>query len=979
MIFSTLLTLILFSNNSFTVNRPDLDTPSKLLQEELKKKLWVDSVLQSMTIDEKIGQLFMVAAYSNRAKSHEDEILHLIENYHIGGVLFFQGGPVRQAKMTNNFQKKSKYPLMIAIDGEWGVSMRLDSTIVFPRQLTLGAIKDEAIIREMGKEIARQCRRLGIHMNLAPVADVNNNPLNPVINDRSFGEDKFNVALKSLAYMSGMQNEGVLACAKHFPGHGDTDKDSHYTLPVIRHNMSRLREIELYPFQLLSNHGIAGMMSAHMHIPAIDSTPNLAVSLSENALKDILRDELGYEGLIISDALNMKGVSDFFKPGELDLKAFQAGNDILLFPENVPAAVEKFHLALKSGEISESDITESVVRILKAKYNAGLNQYSRVEINNLVEDLNTDEAKWLRRSLFEHAVTTVRNEDNLLPVRKLDTLKIASLSIGGKLESPYQKTIDLYSKATHFAIDKNAVQAQFDGVLKELSGYDLVLVSMQSMGRFSRNNFGISQNSLRFLNQLNEKSRVILSVFGNPYSLKNFQSIPNILVFYEENEVTLHIAPQVIFGGIPSTGLLPVTASYDFKAGTGVLLEEKIRLKYTEAEDLGLRTSDFKKIDKIVEEAIKNKAMPGCQVLLAKDGKVFFHKAYGNHTYDEGSKEVEVSDIYDLASITKISATTLSLMHLYDLGLFTLQSSLSDYLSDLNNSNLKNLNVRKMLLHEAGLRSWIPFYKKTLPDKLQEYYCNEQMGCFTIPVGNNLYLRNDFPDTIYSNIHTSELSRRPEYRYSDLGFYLFKDVVEEISGMTFEEFTEKNFYLPMGMHRTAFKPLRYFDLNEIVPTEVSADFRVGLIHGNVHDQGAAMLGGVSGHAGVFSPANDLAILMQMFLNGGHYGGERFLSEETIEFFTSRHSRSNRRGLGFDKPETSSSNGPTAKSASPSTFGHSGFTGTGVWADPEYGLSYVFVSNRIHPSATNRKLISENIRTRIHQVAYDAIKNSQNVP
>ena len=423
------------------------------LQKQTPAYDWVEKTFNSLTAEQKIGQLFMLATYSNKGESHAQEIEKMITQYGIGGLIFMQGGPYREAKYCNRYQAKSKVPLLISMDAEWGLGMRLDSVISYPRQMTLGAIQDNSYIEKMGEQIAKECKRLGIHVNFAPVVDVNVNPKNPVIGTRSFGEDKYNVAKKGIAYMKGLQGQHVLANAKHFPGHGDTDKDSHKALPVINHDINRLREIEFYPFEQLIKDSLASMMIAHLNIPALDSSKNSATTLSKNVVTDLLKKEMGFKGLIFTDALNMRGVADYNDPGEVDLKALLAGNDVLLFPQNIPLAVKKIQGAINDHKISQKEVDRRVKKILYAKYWAGLNEYKPIETKNLAKDLNSPDGYALRFKLYEKAITIAKNDDNLLPIRVLDTNTFASISIGEKKNNTFQKYLSKYTKFNHYFID----------------------------------------------------------------------------------------------------------------------------------------------------------------------------------------------------------------------------------------------------------------------------------------------------------------------------------------------------------------------------------------------------------------------------------------------------------------------------------------------------------------------------------------------
>jgi beta-glucosidase-like glycosyl hydrolase/CubicO group peptidase (beta-lactamase class C family) len=920
----------------------------------------------------------MVAAYSNKDEKHLAHLDSLVSKYHIGGLIFFQGGPLRQAYMTNRYQLMTKVPLFIAIDAEWGLSMRLDSAIQFPHQLTLGAIRNNTLIYDMGREIARQCKRMGIHINFAPVVDVNNNPNNPVINDRSFGENKYNVALKGLAYMQGLQDGGVMACAKHFPGHGDTDTDSHYALPVINKSLQQLDTLELYPFKILFNEGIRSVMAAHLFIPKIDSTPNTATSLSAKSTTRLLKEKMGFKGLVFSDALNMKGVSKFFAPGEVELKAFMAGNDVLLFAEDVPKAVSLMKNAIRKKLISQQQIALAVKKILLAKYDYGLTKPQLVNPENLYEDLNDINAVLLQRKLFEAALTIAADEKNQLPVIEFENKKFASLCIGTTSVNEFQQMLSNYIPVTHFTIDKNATTTTWKKLADTLKHFTDVIVGIHDMTRHAHKNYGLTDDAIQFVKTLAAESNLILAIFGNPYSLQFFDLAPCVIMAYEDNNITRSLVAQVIFGAKGADGLLPVSATAKYYSGCGKKLPGGLRLQYTLPEEAGIASKYLRQIDTIAAKAIREKMTPGCQIVFAKDGKIFYQKSFGYHTYDS-LVPVSNTDIYDVASITKVAATTISLMKLYDEGKFYLDKYVSDYLPETKKTPIGRIKLHDILLHQAGLPAWIPFYQKYLSEtERKKWFRIDEEKHYHVPVARHLYAKNTLVDTIYKTIYNTKPDKKPEYRYSDLGFYLLSKIIHRLAGEPLDEYARKTFYAPLGLSNTAFTPWQHFPDERIVPTEIDTIFRKQTIHGYVHDPGAALLGGVSGHAGLFSNATDLTILFQMLLNKGSYGGKRYLSPSTVEMFTRTHLENNRRGLGFDKPDTDTTKtGPTAKSASPDTFGHTGFTGTCAWADPKHNLIYVFLSNRTYPYATNNKLAQENIRTRIMQVVYDAIYHSQN--
>jgi len=949
-----------------------------------EESFWVDSLMNNMTIDEKIGQLFMVAAYSNRDIADRNALTKQLQDYNIGGLIFFKGSPLKQARLTNYYQGKAKIPLLVAMDAEWGLGMRLDSTINFPRQLVLGAIRDNSLVEEMGYEIGRQLNRMGVHINFAPVVDVNNNSRNPVIGDRSFGEDRENVAQKGIAYMNGLQNAGVLACAKHFPGHGDTDKDSHYALPVIKHDWERLDSIEMYPFKKLIEQGVGSIMIAHLSMPALDNAPikagssmTIPTTLSKKVVTGLLKDSLQFKGLIFTDALNMKGVSSHFAPGDVDLKAFMAGNDVLLFPENVPAALQKFKAALQTGAITQEDINHSVRKILKTKYWAGLSQKPTVSVTNLKTDLNNKSIELLNRRLTEGAFTLAKNNDNLIPFTVIDTIRFASIAIGASNINSFQKSLGLYAPFRHFQVSKGSSDAQFNTLYNDLKNYNTIVISLHNMSRYSSKGFGVTQTTKNFIKKLSKVKKVVLCISNNPYSLQYFDDVDNAFVYYWDTKETQTAAAQALFGASPINGQLPITASPSYKYGQGLTTYESSRLKYTIPQEVGIYPESLNEVDKIVAEAINSKMTPGCQIMAIRDGKVFFHKAYGHHTYNK-TRRVQLTDIYDLASVTKISATTLTLMEMYDEGQFDPNATLATYIPEIvNGTDKADIIASDVMLHQGRLTPWIPFYTKTLNESggLGPIYSKTSKDGFSVKISDNIYMRNDYVDSMYLQIAESDLRSSKSYKYSDLGFYLFRKVIENQKGVSLDVYANQRFYKRLGLHNTSFNPKSKFPLNRIIPSENDSYWRNETVQGYVHDMGAAMMGGIGGHAGLFSNANDLGIIMQMMLNKGYYGGFQYIQPETIEKFTSTQNSTNRRGLGFDKPYMEDPTiGPTCASASENSFGHTGFTGTYAWADPDNNLVYIFLSNRTYPTMDNKALVKNNIRTRIQQVFYDAIED-----
>ncbi len=941
---------------------------------------WADSVMQSLTLNEMIGQLMVIRA-NNPGQDYFDVIDQYIRDYNIGGVTFFGGHPTLQARQTNYWQGIAKTPLFISIDGEWGLAMRLDSILSFPYMMTLGAIDNDSLIYLMGLEVARQCKQIGVQMNFAPVVDINSNPDNPVIHMRSFGENQEDVARKGIMYMKGMQDGGLIVTAKHFPGHGDTGSDSHHTLPVIPHSRQRLDSVELYPYRRLIEAGLDGIMIAHLYVPSVEKTANTPSTLSGSVVTGLLRNELGFQGLIVTDALDMKGVTQNNIPGEIEVKALQAGNDILLLSANVPEAVKQIKASIEQGILSEDIIREHCRRILVYKYKAGLNMVKPVNTVGLFNNLNTPESELLCWKLFEEAVTIVRNNKDILPLTNLDTLNIASVSAGHGKNTPFQERLSCYAPINNFSLKKEPSDTDLALLKRQLEPFNLVIISIQNTTIWGGSPYGISGQVLKFIGEISKEKKVILDVFASPYSLRLLEKLPQagaIILSYQDHQLMQDISAQVIFGGIPASGKLPVSAGTLFPSGTG-FNTTAIRLKYTMPEELGIDRKSLLPIDSMVKDAMLKKVFPGCQVWAAKDGKVFYMESFGYHTYDN---EIPVNDfdLYDIASLTKIAASTLSVMRMAGEMKLDIDQQLQVYLPYLWNTGKGEIIIREMMAHQSKLTPWIPFYKYTLKNDKPDtaFYRSTISEDFPVRVAENMYIRKNYNYVIYDSILSSPLLKTSSYKYSDLGFYLIPEIMENLVNEPFEDYVDLTFYKPLGLSTTGFLPRERFTLDRIPPTEQDITFRFQLVHGDVHDQGAAMLGGVSGHAGLFSDANDLGIIAQMLLQGGTYGGVKYLKPETIKEFTEWQFplNDNRRGIGFDKPLPEYiPEGPCCKSASAASFGHTGFTGTYFWADPENQLVFIFLSNRVYPDATNNKLSGMNLRPKIHQVFYNAIEKS----
>ena len=933
---------------------------------------WVDSIYSQMTFDEKVGQLFMVAAYSNKDTIHTNAVEKLVRNNKIGGLIFFQGGPMRQARLTNKYQSLAKVPLFIGIDAEWGLSMRIDSTFRYPFNMTLGAIKDLNLVEKVGVALAKESKRMGIHFNFAPVLDINTNPKNPIIGYRSFGENKVNVTKHAIALMEGVQGQGIFSTGKHFPGHGDTATDSHSTLPIVNATLDHIDKVELYPYKRMFDEGLVSVMVAHLNVPILEPREGYPTSVSQAVVTDLLKKKLGFDGLVFTDALNMKGASNFRKPGDIDLEAFMAGNDILLFAENVPLASEKICMAYQDSLISDARLASSVKKILHYKYKAGLNKYKPIESTNLYTDLNPKSNESLQYQLYENAVTVIKNDGNILPIRNLNQ-KIAYVKLGDDANSAFVNTLKKYTEVTEVA------DANIDTLMIKLKEYETVIIGYHKSDKSWWKSPELTAPELQIIDSIASKKKIILDCFAKPYSLSrvfNFDELPGVIVSYQNGDIAQEVSAELIFGAIDAKGLLPVSINSTYKAGDGITTQKLNRLGFGTPESVGMSSEVLAKIDTYAKKAIDGKMAPGMQILVARKGKVIYQKSFGKQTYD-GDVKVKNSDLYDVASVTKMIATLPNVMQLYDKKKVHLETPLDVMLPIFKNSNKQHITFKELLSHYGGMQAWIPFYQATLDSAkipLEKYYRKIDTIGFSKQVTANLFLRDDYHDTIMKKIINSPIALKKEYKYSDFTFIILKEYLEKMTGKPLDILASDNFYKTLGMNNTLFNPLRKFEPSVIAPTEEDTYFRHTTIQGYVHDMEAAMEGGVGGHAGVFSNSMDLAKMMQLYLQKGNYGDIHYFSAATFNEFNTCHfcAEGNRRGLGFDKPQLAKE-GPTCGCVSMASFGHTGFTGTMAWADPATEIIYIFLSNRTYPDSNlPNKLSKENIREDIQKVIQDAI-------
>jgi beta-N-acetylhexosaminidase len=972
------LTALFFilNSNAFSQSLQTVYSPNEILTFSAKQNIWVDSIMQQMTLEQKIGQLFMVSAFSNRNEVDYRKLEEQIQKYHLGGIIFFQGTPIRQAQLTNRYQSVSTIPLMIGIDGEWGLGMRLDDLPNFPKAITLGSISDLVLIEKTGFEIGSHCKRMGIHINFAPDADINSNPKNPVINYRSFGESPGKVANLASAFAKGMKRAGILASAKHFPGHGDTDVDSHRSLPILNHTKKHLDDIETLPFKKMIEDSVGSIMIGHLQVPSIDDSPNMAASISKKVIDGFLKKELGFKGLVITDALNMRGLLKNFPTGQAEVMAFEAGNDILLQTSNIDVAFNALKNKFLDSTLNIADLDEKVRKILQSKYWLGLNKYHEIDINGLLNDLSNYKTKDLKDEIFAKAATLVKDDEDFVPLKTINNLSYASVAIAAKKDNVFQQVLGQYGNVEAFNISyKPTKAADWQTMVDQAAQKDIVIVSVHDLNNSENRNYGVVPETIAMINELSQRTKVIVCVFGNPYALKLFDGFTSVICGYEEDK-SAHIAvANLIFGVNPASGKIPVnTLSNDAKLNDGLKTFAKGRLGYAPASQVGMNTAKLEKIKAFAEQGIMNGEYPGCQILVARKGKVVFHESFGNLRYGV-NEPVNNNTIYDLASLTKVTATLQAVMMLYDKQKLDIDQKASYYLPELEKTNKRDIIIKDLLFHQAGLKAFVPFWTNTKTQNgtfKPEYYADTTKQ--NLNVTQSLHIIPSIKDSVFKWIAETQLVNQPgskKYLYSDLGLIILQRIVEKITNQNLDVFLDKNVYQAMAMGKTGYNIYKKAEINSISPTEIERSFRPQAIHGTVHDPNAALLGGVSGHAGLFSTAWDLAKLFQMNLNKGQYAENQFFSAKTLDYFTQAHSNISHRALGWNK--ATKGDPSVSEYASASTYGHTGFTGTAAWVDPENELIYIFLSNRVYPSADNEKLIKNKTRKRIHDLVYEAIE------
>ncbi|MEQ9443752.1 MAG: serine hydrolase [Cyclobacteriaceae bacterium] len=947
---------------TFATGQPKLLPAGEIanqVADRMPQQQWIAQVLDTLTIEEKISQLLFLPVYSTSDHRYAQDIEYLAQTYPLGGIIFYEGQLNPLKKQIDQLQKSSTFPLLMGLNAERGLGTTLDSAWAYPRLQTLGAIQDFTYLQQTGASVARQCRSVGIHLNFTSIISVGHNGKEYTV-ESSFSDQPIRGLQRGLAYMEGLEEYGVTPCFQRISG-GTTAQQS-TKAPVLR-----------------------GTMVAHLGDIRMSDVPPAGTLQPTRTGPILLEQAFQLEGLVFSEPLSEQKTNGSPSGGSLGVRALSAGNDVLFAPQDVPGTIREIQQAITQGTLDEEVINQKVAKVLLLKYQKGLDAAALPDSVQVALSPLYYSPRLLKQQLFEQAITLVRNESGVLPFEVLDTANFASLSISDDPEqsSYFQEYLDRYTAFTHYTIPKTSERFDYEKTYNRLRRYDQVVVAIHESdyaeGRV------VPKKTLAFLKFLHEETNVTLVFFGAPERLTNFARFKTLVCAYESDSSAQKVVPQLLFGAIAARGQLPVRVSDVLTSGTGIATQPLQRLRYSFPEEVLIDPDSLYHIDSLAEWAIREKMTPGCQVLVARRGSVIYQKSYGYQTYDSLAP-ITNETIYDIASVTKVAATLQAVMLLHSQGAFSLDDRFSYYLPELKNTNKANITIREALLHRAGLRSFIPFWQLTtdrngLNPDLYRYYPEQN---FTNQITIGLYGTPTLKDSVWSWTVQSDLRRQRgrlpswkptyNYRYSDLGFYMLHQLIERVTDQPMDEFLAQNIYDPLGLHTLRYRPLCQFSQEQIAPTEEDTHFRNTLVQGTVHDEGAALSGGVAGHAGLFSDANDLAVLMQMNLQGGYYGGQHYFPWGAVEMFSKRPYNDSRRGLGWDKPEFLHDGGPTASEASLASFGHLGFTGTSVWVDPKYDLVYVFLSNRVHPSARNTKLLTEGIRTKIQSVVYQAMQD-----
>lgn len=928
---------------------------------------WVEETLSRLTIEEKVGQMIMPRATGYFVNSQSDEykkMLHLVTNRKVGGFCFFQGDVYATAVTINKLQEISDVPLLLSADFERGGPMRIRRMTSFPEAMAVGAARSPELAFQMGKIVATESRAIGVHINFAPVVDVNNNSLNPVINTRSYGESPQLVADIASAYAAGMQTNGLIATAKHFPGHGDTDVDSHYDLPVLNVSRARLDKIELPPFKQLIDKGVMGIMTAHLAVTAFDGKQRIPASLSKNITTNLLQNELGFKGLIITDALEMRGVTKIFGVADAAIRSVESGADILLLPPDEDAAINAILNAIKRGKISQARIDSSVRKILAVKQWLKLDENRLVDVNKISDVVSSPEHRQVAKEISQSSITVVKNERSIPINPRMNTLALiisdtddyrSDINRAGNA-NPNERVGDYFlgelrarsNKIKSVRLSPRSNQIDFDAAITQIRASDVVVCALFVKIRTRTNPYGLSRNLIDFINSIStlkgKTAKIILVAFGNPYTVGVLKNSDAVVFAYSDTELSTEAVTEILFGEIKANGELPVTIPVATSGVTMYAFGSGLKISKTTLHEDKTTTDlkKFKRVDRTIKSAIDDKAFPGAQVMVIKEGEVLHHQNYGRQDYSSDSPEITDSTLYDVASLTKIVGTTAAIMRLFDDGKINIDDKVIKYIPAFASNGKENITIQNLLLHNSGLPAWQKFY----------------LTCKSA-------------DEVLDSVYNSKLIYKTgdSIVYSDFGFIVLGKIIEGVTGLGLDVYLKNEFFDPLGMENTLFNPPTKW-LHKIAPTEIDTIWRKMLVHGTVHDETASLLGGISGHAGLFSTAPDLAKFAQMILNSGSYGGVQYIKSETIKLFTERTDLKTKRGLGWDF-KTLNGYSSAGNLFGQKSFGHTGFTGTSLWIDPDRNLIVLFLTNRVHPTRANNKIIK--IRSELHDAVIEAMR------
>ncbi len=936
--------------NNITKHRPNTEERQAAdLNKKVADPITVDSLLAEMSLKEKIGQLFFIRTYgdykSNDSQSYQQLLRH-IQEYNIGGLVFFNGTVYGQAVLTNKLQRASKIPLWITQDMEYGAAMRIKGATRFVHAMGVAATQNPDYAYWMGKITAQEAKALGVNQIFAPVVDVNNNPMNPVINVRSFSSDPHIVAEYGNKFIEGVQSEEVIPTAKHFPGHGDTDIDSHLSLPVIKYDYTRLDSLELVPFRSAIDNGVNSIMSAHISFPEISSDSALPATMDANILNRILRDTLNFEGVVVSDGLDMRGISSHFSPGEAVVKALKAGVDLMLLSPDELTALHEIEQAVTSGQISEKRIDNSVRKLLNWKKQQGLFKDKKINIDDLSTDINTRNNQLIAEEISRKSLTLLKNKGDILPIRASEFPKVMVVSVSdgknGHTGSSFVSQLkDYHPDVSSHLLDQRTSKEDKQEMIEEARSADLIIIGSFIYVK-SGQKVQLDNEQLPFLKKLTHEKPSVLAAFGNPYVVQDLPETDVQLLAWSANGHQVKSTVPALFGGSEIGGRLPISIPGLYSVNHGLYLPQTA-VRYDEPEVSGLSGDSLRNIDHIMNEAIFDSTFPGGVVTVLKDGNIAYQEGFGYETYEK-LNPIKEDAVYDLASLTKVTATTAAVMKLVEEEKISLKDKIGKYIPSFSKDKKKNITIENFLLHNSGLP---PF--RVYVDSLKS--------------------EKEIIEAIKNEPLTYETGT--DYRYSDLGFILLGEIIEQVTGRSLDQYLRETFYYPLGMSSTFFNPKKmgeYF-IDRIPPTEIDTVFRDTTVHADVHDERSYFLNGVAGHAGLFSSGRDLAIFCQMLLNDGWYAGRRYLEPSTIEKFTKRQAKHSNRGYGFDRK--SGKNSTAGSLTSKKTFGHLGFTGTSYWIDPERDLAIIILTNRTYPYRSYGKNIS-NIRAEVADAVVSSI-------